>query len=196
MRIARKLFLLAIVATAATGLAAASASAQEFVTVEREADLQSCSAAGVTCVIHASGEIALVGHIFGIEATAADCNVEIETPIDGMGSGQIHEAELSGDATHNCGRVACGLAWPINTEEITPGNLLMHFEACTMPPMGAQSRCAVEMPLVETGDHDYELVFNDVTGLSHTGGAGCELTSGELHLEATSSAHDGISIVH
>jgi hypothetical protein len=158
------------------------------------------------CEIHVVGEISLVGHVFGIEATASDCNVELEGRVDEDGEGYVTAAEFSGDLAHNCTRTPCGLPWRLHIDEPSNGALTGNAEFCARPSSGADNRCLAAAPLTDSGDHDYEFTFNDLGGVSHVG-ADCELTSGSLHIEkgspvldhlqeAPGQRHHEIEIIH
>jgi hypothetical protein len=209
MRIARKLFLLALTAMAAMALAASTASAQTIQVVQEDQANAHCPAAPNStsggCVVHGTGEIALVGHIFGIEATASDCNVEFEARLDEDGEGYAYSAAYTGDATHNCTRTPCGLPWRIHGEELGAASAeqeTLTVEFCARPSSGSDNRCLTDVPISDTGDHDYRLTFNDLGGTSHLG-ADCELTSGAVNLETGVSEppsndlpHREIEIIH
>jgi hypothetical protein len=202
MRIARKLMLLALTAMAAMALAASTASAQTVEVVQEDAANAHCTAVPNStsggCVIRGVGEIALVGHIFGIEATASDCNVNFEARIDEDGEGYAYSAAYTGDATHNCTRTPCGLPWRIHGEETNPGEALT-VEFCARPSSGSDNRCLTNVPISDTGDHDYRLTFSDLGGVNHLG-ADCELTSGAVNIDTgaanTDTPHREIEIIH
>jgi hypothetical protein len=204
MRIARKLFLLALTAIAAMAFAASAASAQGPVEVVVEGGQHCPPVLGPDsggCIVHfgneAGGdEVSLVGHVFGIEATASDCLVELEARIDEDGEGYVYAANYHGDAAHGCTRTPCGLPWRIHGEEDEPlgSGERIHAEFCAHPTSGSDNRCLVEAPIVDSGGHNYEIPLADQPGTTHLG-AECELTSGELHLEVA-TPHQDIEIIH
>jgi hypothetical protein len=218
MRIARKLFLLALMAMTAMALAASTATAEpEPVEILNEhtgahcPDVPNATTGG--CKVHLRGEIRLTGHIFGIEANASEGYVELEARIDGDGEGYVYMATFTASGpppyntvNHADAREPCGLPWRIHGEEDDPRSSgeTIHAEFCADPdnpanPDGDENRCLAEPTIVETaptGSHDYEIPLVDYGGVNHTG-PDCELT-GELHVEQNplSTEYDEIQIVH
>jgi hypothetical protein len=205
MRFVRKIFLLALTAVAAMAFAASTASAQETpIEVIDEHSLEHCApvpnADTGGCRVHFSGELILVGHIFGIEANASDCLVELEARIDEDGEGYVYQASFTPHPTDACTRSPCSLPWRIHGEEPAPGVEHIYAEFCARPDAGgADTRCEVRAPLTAVGDHDYRLTFIDVAGIPHPNDGsqpGCELTGGVLDIEKPTGTHDEIEIIH
>jgi hypothetical protein len=193
MHIALKLALLVV---AGTMLMTSTASAQTIEVVEEETN-EHCPAVLDAdtggCLRHGVGEATLTGHVFGIEATASDCNVEFEGRADEDGEGYTFGASLTGDASHNCTRTPCNLPWRTHGEELTGSSATVTFEFCLRPSSGPDNVCLVNTTAVDLGNHVYETNLNDVPGTTH-GGAACEYDirlSGEI--DAT---HPAVEVVH
>jgi hypothetical protein len=206
MRIARKLFLLALVAVAAMAFAASTASAQGIEVLHEDAPGQPHCGDGITqegCLIHAEGEILLGGHVFGIEATVSNCHVEMEAHIEGDGGISVESVVLTDHpGVDDCVRQPCQLPWLGNGEEDDPegSGEVVHAIFCIEPVGGGTDQvCDVEVPLATTGDHQYHLLFDDLPG---TGTPPCELGGSgvnrdELRIEnAGEDQHEDIEIVH
>jgi hypothetical protein len=198
MCLARKLFLPIAIGLLVMGAAATPAGAQvESVDVYDEDTGGQCSAvpnsATGGCLVHASGEASLVGHVFGIEATASDCVIELEARVDGDGEGYVYSASYSGDASHNCTRTPCGLPWGLHIVETGGDTERLETEFCARPSSGGDNRCLASIPMTDVGDHAYRFTLADVAGANHLG-ADCELNSGAINVEGF--PHDDIEIVH
>jgi hypothetical protein len=202
MNIARKLVLLALAAVAAMAFTASTASAQT-IEVTSEPTNTHCPAVPNSstggCLIRGVGEVALILHVLGIEVTASDCNVTFEGRIDEDGEGYIYSASYTGDASHNCTRVPCGLPWRIHGEELGGSQERLIVEFCFDPdnpavPDSDDNRCFVSIPLTDSFDHLYRLTFNNLGGVNHQG-PGCRLNSGVVNL-AVDAAHPSIEVVH
>jgi hypothetical protein len=203
MNIARKLVLLALAAMATMAFAASTASAQS-IEIVRESNNAHCTAVPNSttggCLIRGVGEIALVGHvIFGIEATASDCNVTFEGRVDEDGEGYVYSATYAGDGSHSCTRTPCGLPWRAHGEELGGSQERLEVEFCADPdnpasPGTNDNRCFTSVPLTDAGDHAYRLTFNDLAGTNHQG-PDCELTSGTVNI-AVDGTHPAIEVVH
>jgi hypothetical protein len=144
MRIARKWMLLAVLAIAATALAAPSAFAQTepelhnqgariaasqeihgaadaacpAVTPNPPVAVSPTSTAG-GCRIHASGpNVALVAHLTagGTEVTVGSCNVEFNLRVDPDGEGWISHQEFTPGTVGTCSRRSCGQLTPPTSE--------------------------------------------------------------------------------
>jgi hypothetical protein len=197
MRAALKLLLGVFVAVAAgTGLTVTPVSAQGVEVIRPDVADHCPSAAGGGCEIHAVGEFSLVGHVFGIEVTASDCNVELAGYLDEDGEGQITSGSMTSDASHNCTRTLCSTSgtmnpWPIHIDETGTGTEAIQTEICLRPSSGGDNRCLITAPITDIGLHDYRITFNDTAGTNHAG-ADCELTSGHLDLETDTN----IEITH
>lgn len=142
MRLARKLMLLAVMALAATALAAPSAFAQsetEPLAYPANTDLSvsaepaaACPAVtpatppasgpfttGGGCVAHGGGTgIVLSGHLFGIESIDSTCTVEFDLRIAGNATGYLTHQEFSQGPTGTCSRRPCDQ--PVVGEEPAP----------------------------------------------------------------------------
>jgi hypothetical protein len=203
MRITRKIALLAFTAITAMVFAASTAAAQTVQIVQEDNNNQHCPAAPNSttggCVIHGAGEILLIGHVFGIEATASDCNVDFEARIDEDGEGYIYSAGYSGDATHNCTRTPCRLPWRMHVEELGGGLIRLRVEWCARPTSGGDNVCLHDVPILDDNDHNIHFIFDDLGGIHHVGSA-CELTSGIVTIETGTqfddAPHREIEIVH
>jgi hypothetical protein len=205
-----KSILLMLCGLVATACNAIPASAQVEVVREDVANFHCAAVTGPYsggCEIHfgsigGSGgrnEFSLTGHVFGIEAMASDCLVELEGRVSEAGSGYIYSASYGADISHNCTRTPCGLPWTIQIEEDFWEYI--HMEFCAHPSSGSDNRCLVEARTDPAGfdEHDYRINLADVSGTTHLG-ASCELTSGELGTEDwppdTNSPHEEIEIIH
>jgi hypothetical protein len=202
MRIARKLMLLALAAIAAMAFAASAASAQS-VEVVQESNNAHCSAVPNSttggCAIRFSGEVALVGHVFGIEATASDCLIILIGRIDEDGEGYIYAVIIIGSASHNCPRTACGLPWRFHLRELGGSQERGRTEFCLDPdnpanPDSDDNRCFTEIPMADAGDHAYRMTFNDLGGVNHQG-ADCEFTSGTANFTVDAQT-PAIEVIH
>lgn len=203
MRIARKLFLLSALALVATAFAASSASAA--VTVNSEATGLGCGTVTVSghtvsggCALHANGEVLLRGHVFGIEATTSDCQIEFTGRVGTNGEGRVSGANMSNHAGSNaCVRKPCVEAggamalWPAHARETGPGTEVLNSEFCITALDGSNTqRCLVNIPISEGADHDYESLIPDVRGTNHLNAPNCEI-DGQIHIEGTP-----VEIVH
>jgi hypothetical protein len=197
MRIARKTMLLALMAAAAMMLAASAASAQS-VEATIEATGEHCppvtSPTDGGCLGKATGEASLVGHGFGIEVVASDCNITVEGRGDEDGEGYIYSATYTGDASHNCTRTPCGLPWRAHGEETSPGVESGTVEWCARPSSGPDNRCLATDSGSDDGDHEYSHVVNDVSGIAHSG-PDCELTNGS-GVVVVDAAHPAVEVIH
>jgi hypothetical protein len=154
------------------------------------------------CNVHFSGEVALTGHVFGIEAAASDCNIELEARISEAGAGWFHHAAYTNHPEESdCTRTPCGLPWEFVVEE--EGGPLgfesIHTEFCAHPSSGADNRCDIEALITDLSTHGYRIDLSDVPGTAHSG-VDCELTSGRLDLETgftnVDTPHHEIRIIH
>jgi hypothetical protein len=190
MRTARNLVLTAVAGVIVAMAFASSASGQ--VTVRNEATGALC--AGANCVLHANGEVALVGHVFGFPVTVSDCRLELTGRVNnGTGAGTITAATLSDHAgVDDCVRVPCATSgvmqpWPLQVGEGAAGVFTLNAEFCVQNG-GTINRCAANLPVSylggDPGHHDYESVFPDLPGTPHGSIVDCEL-AGQLHLEGT-----------
>jgi hypothetical protein len=132
MRIARKLMLLAVMAIAATALAAPSAFAQsEPLAHDQTPNVRVFQeVAGVDpvcpavspasppgsgtfatsggCRVHASApNVVLRAHVFGVESVDSTCNVEFDMRVDGAGEGYLTHHEFTQGTQGTCERRAC-----------------------------------------------------------------------------------------
>jgi hypothetical protein len=139
------------------------------------------------CKLHFSGEESFVAHVFGIEAVASDCNLDLEARIDEDAEGYVYDGESTGDATHGCTGRLCNLPWPIRRVSLDPhsNGLLIGLVLCKRSSTGATSECELKLPLVDGGTHDYEIQLDPkVSGVPRSGGQSCELRDGKLRIES------------
>ncbi|HYI99582.1 MAG TPA: hypothetical protein VEX36_07910 [Thermoleophilaceae bacterium] len=147
MRLARKLMLLAAMATAATALAAPSAFAQhgpetEPLALPASTDLSLASetsgavcgavlpvtppATGAFttsggCLFHGGGNnIVFSGHLFGIELVDFTCNWEFDLRLGGTGTGYLTHQELTQGTTGTCIRRPCNYPLTTGEEPLSP----------------------------------------------------------------------------
>jgi hypothetical protein len=210
MRNARRSFLLLVATAAAMALTAPAAWAE--IEVLNEHTGTHCPT--VTndggeieggCNVHLHGEVTLRYHFFGIEVTDSVDYRELEARIDEDGNGWIYMATFAstGPAPYNTVqhsglRQPCGLPSAVRLEEDGAVEAL-HVEFCADPdnpanPDGDEDRYEVEAPIVDTGDHDYELPLSDLSSVDHLTGGGAYELNGELHMEA--SEYDEVEIIH
>jgi hypothetical protein len=168
--------------------------------VFREATGTGCSEVSLSghvasggCVLHASGEVLLQGHVFGIETTASDCVMEVGGRVDGDGKGWLTSITHSDHpGLNDCTRTACKeagggtIAWPIAISESSPGVHQIALTFCVTPDGGGSNQtCTVALPISEGVDHDYEIGPFHIRASAQTNAPGCEW-EGQLHLEGTS----------
>jgi hypothetical protein len=200
MRIARKLMLLAVTAIAAAALTA-PASAQEHpenltptVEVIDEVMFSHCPEVTKTgnnvvggCNQVVAGEVDLIGHVFGIEATASSCEVNLWLIVNEDGEGWVTNQVLNDHAGSNtCTREPCmsGAAnepWSVHIDEQELENRPAIGVAICVSPTGnmtMKNRCEVVIPIQDFGHHHHEWISGamggDVTG-DPMGGTPCEV---------------------
>jgi hypothetical protein len=183
MRAARtlKLVLIAAMAFAALALSPTSASA---VTVTDEKTGTLCPALGSVggCAFHAYGEYLNQGHVFGIESTATDCNIEMTGRFDAGGNGKVDSVALTDHApADDCRYTPCNLPWTITIGGST-GAYTLTVPVCWTDTGGTDHTCVVTLPVSESG-HSYSSSFH-VRASSSIQAPGCEL-EGQLSFEGT-----------
>jgi hypothetical protein len=195
MRIA---FICVAVVVAGMAMMASATSAQTIEVVQEDNNNLHCSSVPNSttggCVRGGTGEVSLTGHVFGIEATASDCNVAFEGRVDEDGEGYVYSASYTGDASHNCTRTPCGLPWRAHGEEVSGSTAIVTLEFCAHPTSGSDNRCQVSGPVSDQGDHAYVGPLTDAAGTTHLG-ADCELTSGSIS-GVTDASHPALEVIH
>jgi hypothetical protein len=183
MRIARKLILVAAMALVAMAFSAASASAVSVTTEPGGADCPDLSGSTGGCALHANGEVQLQGHLFGVESTSSDCNVELTGRVNKAGVGQVDAAKFTDHAgIDDCTRTECGLPWGATISGTNP-TFAVNSTFCVQTSNGTQQTCTVALPITESG-HSYSSSFH-VAASANTNAPGCEV-EGQLALEGTS----------
>jgi hypothetical protein len=138
------------------------------------------------CTLHVGGEMLLQGHVFGIESTASDCNLELTGRIDSSGQGKFDKMVFTDHAGLNdCTRTPCPLLPIAFAIAVThPGLAILILTWCFVNDSGSnQQTCTTSLPLTGSG-HSYGGGFH-VTASANTNAPGCEV-EGQLNLESTS----------
>jgi hypothetical protein len=168
-------------ALAAMAFSAVSASATTVTTEPGGVACPALTATAGGCVLHASGEVLLQGHVFGIESTASDCNLELTGRVDSTGAGKVDKAVFSHHAgLTDCTRTPCLLPWTA-TLTGSKGAFVVTSTFCVLNGT-TQQTCTVALPVNESG-HTYGSSFH-VTATANTNAPNCEV-EGQLNLEGT-----------
>jgi hypothetical protein len=193
MRIALKLCLPAVVLAIAAVAAPAATAQTPTVEVTNEATGEHCpDVTGVFsggCLVHMTAETTAAYHLFGVEAIYSDCLLEFNGRIGEGGAGYIYQTFLAGHPGLNDCMSPCYSGGSIEIKETAPGVEALAYTVCHNNGGGTTYRCAIEQPLVDTGDHSYVATATDLRGTTIGSGAVCEVDS-RMTFEA------GIEVAH
>jgi hypothetical protein len=191
---------IALLALGLMALGSATASAQVEVIQEDNGNAPCPAVSNVGgvitggCPLHGAGEFRFSNHTFGIEAIASECHVEFVGRIAGNGEAWVYEARPEPGGHMNCNKKFCQTPFKVHKREAA-GVLVDDTEMCLEPLAGggAPNKCYWSIPFVDSGDHDYAWVANDLAGMSHAGPA-CEVTTNTLW--EGGGLTPGIEVVH
>lgn len=222
MRLARKLFLLAVTAVAALALTASAASAQLTVSEEHTAGNQACTAVNKVGHVVTGGchiEVVSTEHIPLVafvpqRVVLSNCNVHLEARINATGGGWVTAAVLTDEvppASPPCTRAPCDEAngtfrpWPLQIVEHAAGDEEVEATFCLRlgnlfggAPGDPGSQCEVHLEYTQTASHDIEI------GHHPSGAELCEVSPSPPAMIGIENAHftyepvgeDRIEVVH
>jgi len=195
--------LLTLFVAAVAALAAPSAAFAQL-EVTDEATGQHCGSVSVSahavsggCKSHFTGEVEYWMHVFGVETLVTRCQKEItlywneERLITGYSVVLFNEPFGDPCTRRSCREAGGGeQPWPGDSSEAGGGESI-RLTSCIEPLGGGTDQvCTVDLPLVDTSDHSFQI--GDGTEVPGVGTAGfrCEEVA-ELHVEATPNAEAG-----